>query len=144
MANILSLYDKLNEMGVRFYHWSIGEEQATTIEIGESYGVFLDFGSIHSTAEELVLVAHEGGHICTGTTHTVYSPYDLIERHENRADRWAIQHLIPKDMLEAAVASGFTQPWELAEYFGVTEDFIRKAVCYYENGNLAADLYLVR
>ena len=29
----------------------------------------------------------------------------------------------------------------LAEYFGVTEDFRRKAVCWYTYGNLAAELY---
>ena len=30
---------------------------------------------------------------------------------------------------------------ELAERFGVTEDFVKKAVCLYVHGNLAAELY---
>ena len=30
---------------------------------------------------------------------------------------------------------------ELAEHFQVSEEFIRKAVCLYTHGNLAAELY---
>ena len=30
---------------------------------------------------------------------------------------------------------------KIAEYFGVTEDFMRKAVCWYTYGNLATELY---
>jgi len=49
--------------------------------------------------------------------------------------------LIPVDDLDDAVAQGCTEVWELAERFGVTEDFVRKAVCYYVHGNLATELY---
>ena len=63
------------------------------------------------------------------------------KKHENRADKWAIQRLIPLPELDAARADGHTELWELAEYFGVTEDFMRKAVCWYTHGNLATELY---
>ena len=43
--------------------------------------------------------------------------------------------------LDAAIAGGCTELWELAERFGVTEEFIKKAVCYYVHGNVAAELY---
>jgi hypothetical protein len=36
---------------------------------------------------------------------------------------------------------GYTEFWELAERFGVTEEFAKKAVCYYVHGNLASELY---
>lgn len=101
----------------------------------------MDFGNIHSSAEELVVVAHEGGHISTGATHKVNSPYDLIEKHEYKADKWAVQKLIPEEELDEAVASGCTELWQLAEHFAVTEEFMRKAVCWYVHGNLAAELY---
>lgn len=32
--------------------------------------------------------------------------------------------------------------WDLAEHFGVTEDFMRKVVCWYMYGNLDVDLYI--
>ena len=141
MNKVLSLYDELNSRGVRFYLWDMGEDQAATIEIDGRYGVFMDFDNIPTSAEELVIVAHEGGHISTGATHKLSSPYDLVEKHERKADKWAIERLIPADALTQAVAEGCTELWQLADYFGVTIDFMRKAVCWYTHGNLATELY---
>jgi len=65
----------------------------------------------------------------------------LRQKQENRADRWAIETLISPGELDDAVALGCTDLWMLAEHFGVTEGFMRKVVCWYTHGNLAADLY---
>ena len=40
-----------------------------------------------------------------------------------------------------AVAEGYDQIWSLAEYFGVTEDFMRKALCWHVYGNVESQLY---
>ena len=141
MDKVLSLYRQLNQSGVRFYCWDMGDERAATVELQGRYGIFVDFDNIHSQAEELVTVAHEGGHCMTGATHKVSSPYDLIEQHEKKAWKWAVCHLISRKELDAAVADGYTDLWSLAEYFGVTESFMRKVVCLYTNGNLADELY---
>lgn len=141
MNEIIALYDELNESGVRFYHWPTEGERAVTIEMGGRYGVFMDFDHIPTAAQELVTVAHEGGHIATGATHRVDSPYDLIEKHEYKADKWAVRRLITADALDDAVASGHTELWQLAEHFGVTEDFMKKAVCWHTHGNLSSELY---
>lgn len=53
----------------------------------------------------------------------------------------AVTALIPVDALDDAVADGCTEVWELAERFQVTEEFVRKAVCWYVHGNMAAELY---
>ena len=77
----------------------------------------------------------------TGATHKVGSEFEIIEQHENRADKWAIKKLVPEDELNEAVNCGHTEIYDLAEYFGVTEEFMRKAVCWYVHGNLATELY---
>ena len=142
LNKIISLYHELNDAGVRFYHWNMDDDlQAATIEQDGKYGVFMDFDNIHTEAEELVVVAHEGGHISTGSTHKVNSPYDLVEKHEHKANKWAVQQLVPEEALDEAVAAGNTELWQLAEYFGVTEEFMRMAVCWYVHGNLASELY---
>lgn len=141
MENILALYDQLNRAGVRFYHWDLDDVQASTIEMDGNYGVFMDFSNIVTQAEELVAVAHEGGHVFTGATHKVSSPYDLIAKHEYKADKWAVQRLISPEALDAAVAEGYTDIHSLAEHFNVTIPFMKKAVCLHTHGNLAADLY---
>lgn len=142
LNKIISLYRRLNEEGVRFYHWPMEDDlQAATIEQNGRYGVFMDFDNIPTEADELVVLAHEGGHIATGATHRVDSPYDLVEKHEHKANKWAVEQLISADELDEAVAAGRTELWQLAEHFGVTEQFMRMAVCWYVHGNLASELY---
>ena len=91
--------------------------------------------------QERVHLGHELGHCVTGSFYNRYAAVDCRQRHENQANKWAIQTLIPVDDLDRAVAEGCTEIWELAERFGVTEDFVRKAVCLYVHGNLATELY---
>ena len=91
--------------------------------------------------QERIHLSHELGHCLTGSFYNIYAAIDCRQRHENRADKWAIQALIPVEDLDEAIACGCTEVWDLADRFGVTEDFIRKALCYYVHGNLAAELY---
>ena len=91
--------------------------------------------------EERVHMLHELGHCSTGSFYNRYAAVDCRQRHENRADKWAVTHLIPVDHLDEAIAQGCTEIWDLADRFGVTEDFMRKTVCYYVHGNMATELY---
>lgn len=141
MDRLLSLYRKLNSDGVRFYLWPLQEDKAVTMEVGGTYGIFMDFDNIQSSKEETAIVAHEGGHASTGATHKVCSPIDLVEKHEYKAWKWAVKNYITEDELDDAVANGHTDIYSLAEYFDVTEDFMRKVVCWYTHGNLDTDLY---
>ena len=109
-------------------------------EDGSCY-IAIDPAKITSEADERTKISHELGHCITGAFYNQYSNYDCRQRHENRADKWAVLQLIPAEELDQAVADGHTDIWDLAEHFGVTEDFIRKAVCYHVHGNLAAEMY---
>ena len=92
-------------------------------------------------AQERVHLGHELGHCVTGSFYNIHAAIDYRRKHENRADKWAVQTLIPVEELDNAIAEGCTEVWELADRFGVTEEFIRKTVCYYVHGNMAAELY---
>ena len=76
-------------------------------------------------------IAHEAGHCATGCTHKISSPLDLVAKHEYKANRWAIERYLPFNDINSAIKAGYTEPWELADYFNVTEKFIRKAIRYY-------------
>ncbi len=91
--------------------------------------------------QERVHLGHELGHCLTGSFYNIYAAADLRGRHENRADKWAIRRLIPVRALDDAIASGHTELWDLADYFGVTETFLKKAICLYVHGNTASELY---
>lgn len=101
----------------------------------------MDPGLNDGGVRERIHLAHELGHCATGSFYNIYAKADTRQRHENKADKWAIEALISVDDLDDAIAAGYTEIWELADFFGVPEDFMRKAVCYYVHGNLCAELY---
>ena len=110
-------------------------------ESGACY-IGIDYSKIETETDERVHLSHELGHCVTGSFYNRYAKMDIRKKHENRADKWAIRKLIPVEKLDTAVAEGHTELWDLADYFGVTEDFIKKAVCYYVHGNLAVESYI--
>ena len=109
-------------------------------EGGNCY-IGMDKRVLDGSSSERVHLSHELGHCVTGSFYNIYAAVDHRRRHENRADKWAVRQLIPVEQLDRAIAEGCTEYWELAERFGVTEDFVRKAVCLYVHGNLATELY---
>ena len=109
-------------------------------ESGRCY-IGMDYGVLPEESVRRVQLAHELGHCKTGAFYNRWAARDVRKKHENRADKWAVNKLIPVDELDQAVADGHTELWDLADHFGVTEEFMRKAVCWYTHGNLAAELY---
>ena len=45
------------------------------------------------------------------------------------------------DALNEAVSEGNTEVWQLADYFNVSEEMMKKAICLYKFGNLDVDRY---
>lgn len=91
----------------------------------------IDPFGIDSTATERVCLAHELGHCVTGSFYNIYARCDLREKHERKATKWAIKKLIPLSQLNYAISMGIFEVWDLADYFNVTEEFIKKALSYY-------------
>ena len=104
--------------------------------------VIMDHTLTGNSASARVHLAHEIGHCITGSFYNPRARLDVRQKHENTAEKWAIEHTITVDELDDAIASGFCEYWQLAERFGVTEDFVKKTVCWYTYGNLATDRYL--
>lgn len=98
--------------------------------------VAVDPRRIKSRADERVKIAHEIGHCETESFYTFITPFESRQKQENRADIWAIKRLISEDELNAAVSDGYIEVWQLAEYFDVTESFMKKAISLYKYGNL--------
>ena len=87
-------------------------------------------------ADEKVKLAHELGHCETGSFYNRYAARDIRQKYENRANKWAYKKLVPQDELAEACLQGYREPWELAEYFGVTEFFLRNALEFYRNSSI--------
>ena len=98
--------------------------------------IAMDSRKIKTKAEEKVILAHEVGHCETGSFYNIYSPYDIKERHERKANVWSYRKLIPHEDLIAAVQKGITEIWELAEYFDVPCDYMQNAAEYWRQVEL--------
>ena len=61
---------------------------------------------------------------------------DIRERHEYRADKWAVHKILPLNDVLNAIHSGCTEIWQLAEYFDMPDDFIARAIQIYQNEEL--------
>ena len=108
-------------------------QPAATIRDQGAYAVFLDFSKIRSTRLLRGVCYHELGHVATGALHKVDSPYELVERSEYRANRWAAQHyLTPADFREA-FACGCRELWQLAEFFDLPEQDVQAALTYWQD-----------
>ena len=137
-----NLYAFAKEQNIEVFPYPLPQTGSLSFmeDTGECY-IGMDDSVRDGDVQERVHLGHELGHCVTGSFYNIHAAVDCRRRHENKADKWAVQTLIPVEELDTAIAEGCTEVWELAERFGVTEEFIRKTVCYYVHGNMAAELY---
>lgn len=142
MKSLQELYHIAREKNIVVDHLALSKREALSVmDLDGECFVAIDPGKIHGETDERCKLSHELGHCLTGAFYNQYSNFDCRQKHENRADKWAVKQLIPVEELDEAIAAGHTEIWDLADHFGVPEEFIRKAVCYYVHGNLATELY---
>lgn len=138
---IQNLYDLARQQNIEVLPFPLPETGSLSLMEGGRCFIAMDASVRDGSIQERMHLGHEMGHCVTGSFYSIHTAIDCRQRHENKADKWAIEQLIPVDDLDTAIAEGCTEIWELAERFGVTEEFMRKAVCWYVHGNLAAELY---
>ena len=134
---LLELYTYANTQNVRVDAFPLGKTEALSVQDadGDCF-IAIDPFRLTSAADEKTKLGHELGHCMTGAFYNMSCPCDVRARSKNRADKWEIRTLIDREALERAVRDGHTEVWDLAELFGVTEDFMRKAICWYQKGRL--------
>ena len=116
MADLLELYDLAEEHGTDICWFDLGAaESLSVLQSDGSCAIAMDPWRMSTLADEKVKLAHELGHCETGSFY----------------NRWAYKKLVPEDELRKAIQQGYQEPWELAEYFNVTEPFLRSALDYY-------------
>ena len=142
MKSLQTFYHIADQENIVIDRFALSSRDALSIMDDDgSCFIAIDPERIINDADERTKIAHELGHCVKGAFYNRYSDYDCRQRHENTADKWAISQLVPVDELDQAVSEGCCEIWELAEHFGITESLMRKAVCYYVHGNVAAELY---
>lgn len=129
--NIDKVYDKIQKNGIKVSHFGLPNIKSVSIEVDNRYGIFINHNEIESSDEEFLVATHEYGHCMTGSTHPLYSPLDVISKHEYRADRKAVLDFLPLSKIKSAIKNGCRTTYEFSEYLDVPELFIIKAFQHY-------------
>ena len=87
--------------------------------------------TIETTARKACILAEELGHYHT-TVGNILDQDDANNRKQERtARKWAYEKLVPIENIQFAFADGHTEIWDMAEYLGVDEEFLRDALIHY-------------
>ncbi len=125
------LYKEAERNNIEVIYHPMNSLTAIASPCDSGYVIGMDVDRLKTTAHETVCLAHEMGHCQTGSFYNLASKYDAIGRHEARANAWAYKRLIPPCELKELSKLGIKETWEIAEYFGVTDEFVHKALRYY-------------
>ena len=127
---LTTLYDIAQTDNIPVFSFDMTACESMSVLLDGNCYIAIDPFKIQSTADETVKLAHELGHCESGAFYNIHAVCDIRAKHERRADKWAIKKLVPKDELKEA-CKWCNNLWELSEHFGVTEDFMQKALDYY-------------
>lgn len=123
-------YQVADAAGVPIVHTALPEVRSVAVSAGCSGVIGLDDSKPMTRAEEQAHLGHELGHCLYGGFYTRSTPFDIMERHEIRADLWYIRRAIPRERLFRLLRDGY-DVWEIAELLDTTEEYVRRAYYYY-------------
>lgn len=87
---------------------------------------------VSSTAEKACILAEELGHYHTSSGDILDQKDIRNRKQERRAREWAYERLVPLSAFIQAHKQGIRNRYELAEFLGVTEEFLNAAITYYQ------------
>lgn len=131
MFELSDFYDYCKENDVDVIPYDGAPSPGATIRDSGQYAIFLDFSQMQSVRFLRGVCLHELGHTATGALHKVYSPFETVGRSEHRANKWSAEHFLTDNDFRTAFADGYTELWELTEYFDLPEDDVSKAYRYW-------------
>lgn len=124
-----SLYKIAEKQNIDIYATNLPLTQSVSImDDNLNCYIGIDYSLTKNSADEKTKLAHELGHCVKGAFYNRHSKLDLVSKHEYSADKWACENLLPKDEMLAAFKQGYVEVWQIAEYFEVTENLVKKAL----------------
>lgn len=138
MQNLMRIAESHN-ISIEYCNLPLNESMILQDKDGDT--IIIDISLVGEGANERAHLAHEIGHSVMGAFYNPYAPLDTRQKHEYKANKWAVTNCISEQELDQAVSDGYTDIYSLAEHFNVPIQFMKMAVCWYTYGNIHADLY---
>lgn len=129
--DLRKLYARADEQNILIRHCALVQNVAVSTRYAGNDYIVMDYRRLRRTRHHKTVLAHELGHLATGSLYSRAVPYETLGRCEARATRWAIETLLPFERLRDAMHDGYTETWELADFFNVDESLVRAACLYY-------------
>lgn len=122
------MYDDLTSLGVDVVDTRLKANSA--IAFFDNFLV-IDRSKFATAAHERTVLAHETGHYLSGAFYLAYSPYEVKEQAEHKAFSASVEKYLPVSEIQRCYNRGLTETWQLADYFDLDEDYIKKALHYW-------------
>lgn len=137
MKELIELYRLAEEENIAVDCFELKKREALSVmDEDGACSIAIDPFKLRGEVDEKMKLAHELGHCMTGSFYNEFAACDVREKHEKRAEKWAVEKLVTPEALDEAAAEGYIEPWEMAERLDMSENMVREAVCWYRNGNL--------
>jgi len=115
--------------GVEVISWSLKGNTK-----GAYYNGVIALGkNITTTAEKTCVLAEELGHYYTSCGDIIDTSITANRKQEVKARRWAVKRLLPICKIIQAHKAGCRNFYEVAEYLGITEEFLRHSFKVYNS-----------
>ena len=128
--NTKELYTLIEKTGITTHAVACPQSKAITLNFNGKKFIGIDPSVFKNEYDERLILAHEIGHALTDAYYSKQDSPNFVSRMENRADKKAIEILVPKNKLDAVLDEHSTV-FSLSEHFGVPEEIIKKAFWYY-------------
>lgn len=114
------------------------DEDSTLLDNEDGYYMETTYGNVilmnqdlQTTAEKKCVLAEELGHYYTSYGDITDQTCMNNRKQELKARRWGYEKLVPLHKLIQAYKIGCRNRFEVAEYIGITEQFLQETITYY-------------
>lgn len=128
------LYNLAENENITIFDWHVQDIEGIYLNYDKINAIGLNYDEFGTYIDEKCTLAHELGHYFTQSTYPISCQNQiLIDKSEYKANKFAINILIPYEDLILAIKKGITTIYNLAEYFEVKTDLMLFAINYYNN-----------
>ena len=136
MTKLEQLIDDINNKNIDLLETEYEAMPSQTLRDEEHYAIFMNSRLLKTPVQHFCALAHEYGHCETGAVYRDCTPLETKARCEARANRRAVLNTIPVEefmtTLQELDRFGELSVYSLANYFEVTEDYMRTAIETYK------------
>lgn len=125
---VCRVYEDLDALGVDVAE--VPMKKNTAIAFEDNF-IAIDPSRCSTENTRYTVLAHEAGHFISGAFYPAKCRYAMREQAEHRAFAASVHRYLPVDEIRQAMRAGYTASWQLAEYFCMDEDYIKKALHYW-------------